>query len=66
MTADWKDDVVLAYTLSDVALLISVEEADNCYLKINTNFVWLDEENNGNIIDRMAKQYGLEQMDLAQ
>ena len=66
MTADWKDDVVLAYTLSDLALLISVEEADNCYLKINTNFVWLDEENNGNIIDRMAKQYGLEQMDLAQ
>lgn len=66
ITTDWKDDVVLAYTLSDVALLISVEEADNCYLKINTNFVWLDEENNGNIIDRMAKQYGLEQMDLAQ
>ena len=66
MTADWKDDVVLAYTLSDLALLISVEEADNCYLKINTNFVWLDEENNGNIIDRMAKQYGLEQMDLEQ
>lgn len=58
--------VVLAYTLSDLALLISVEEADNCYLKINTNFVWLDEENNGNIIDRMAKQYGLEQMDLQQ
>lgn len=66
MTTDWKDDVVLAYTLSDLALLISVEEADNCYLKINTNFVWLDEENNGNIIDRMAKQYGLEQMDLQQ
>ena len=66
MTADWKDDVVLAYTLSDLALLISVEEADNCYLKINTNFVWLDEENNGNIIDRMAKQYGLEQMVLEQ
>ena len=67
MTADWKDDVVLAYTLSDLALLISVEEADNCYLKklIQTSF-WLDEENNGNIIDRMAKQYGLEQMDLAQ
>ena len=59
ITTDWKDDVVLA-------LLISVEEADNCYLKINTNFVWLDEENNGNIIDRMAKQYGLEQMDLQQ
>lgn len=66
ITTDWKDDVVLAYTLSDLALLISVEEADNCYLKINTNFVWLDEENNGNIIDRMAKQYGLEQMDLQQ
>ena len=66
ITTDWKDDVVLAYTLSDLALLISVEEADNCYLKINTNFVWLDEENNGNIIDRMAKQYGLEQMDLEQ
>lgn len=32
----------------------------------NTNFVWLDEENNGNIIDRMAKQYSLEQMDLEQ
>lgn len=66
ITTDWKEDVVLAYTFSDLALLISVEEADNCYLKINTNFVWLDEENNGNIIDRMAKQYGLEQMDLAQ
>ena len=66
ITTDWKDDVVLAYTLSDLALLISVEEADNCYLKINTNFVWLDEENNGNIVDRMVKQYGLEQIDLAQ
>ena len=66
MTTDWKDDVVLAYMLSDLALLISVEEADNCYLKINTNFVWLDEENNGNIVDRMVKQYGLEQIDLAQ
>lgn len=66
ITTDWKDDVVLAYTLSDLALLISVEEADNCYLKINTNFVWLDEENNGNIVDRMVKQYGLEQMDLEQ
>ena len=66
MTADWKDDVVLAYTLSDLALLISVEEADNCYLKININFVWLDAENNGNIIDRMVKQYGIEQMDLQQ
>lgn len=66
ITTDWKDDVVLAYTLSDLALLISVEEADNCYLKINTNFVWLDEENNGNIVDRMVKQYGLEQMDLQQ
>ena len=60
ITTDWKDDVVLAYTFSDLALLISVEEADNCYLKINTNFVWLDEENNGNIVDRMVKQYGLE------
>ena len=66
ITTDWKDDVVLAYTFSDLALLISVEEADNCYLKINTNFVWLDEENNGNIVDRMVKQYGLEQIDLAQ
>lgn len=66
ITTDWKDDVVLAYTLSDLALLISVEEADNCYLKINTNFVWLDEKNNGNIVDRMVKQYGLEQMDLQQ
>ena len=66
MTTDWKDDVVLAYTLSDLALLISVEEADNCYLKINTNFVWLDEENNGNIVGRMVKQYGLDQMDLEQ
>lgn len=66
ITTDWKDDVVLAYTFSDLELLISVEEADNCYLKINTNFVWLDEENNGNIVDRMVKQYGLEQIDLAQ
>ena len=66
ITTDWKDDVVLAYTFSGLALLISVEEADNCYLKINTNFVWLDEENNGNIVDRMVKQYGLEQIDLAQ
>lgn len=66
ITTDWKEDVVLAYTFSDLALLISVEEADNCYLKINTNFVWLDEENNGNIVDRMVKQYGLEQMDLQQ
>ena len=66
ITTDWKDDVVLAYTFSDLALLISVEEADNCYLKINTNFAWLDEENNGNIVDRMVKQYGLEQIDLAQ
>ncbi len=32
----------------------------------NTNFLCLDEENNGNIIDRMAKQYGQGQMDLEQ
>ena len=34
--------------------------------KRERNFVWLDEENNGNIVDRMVKQYGLEQIDLAQ
>mgnify|MGYP000090303659 CR=1 FL=1 len=66
ITTDWKDDVVLAYTLSDLALLISVEEADNCYLKITQISSGWMEKNNGNIVDRMVKQYGLEQMDLQQ
>lgn len=46
ITKDWKQDVVLKYSLSDVTLLVSMQKADNLYLQINVNFIWHDDKYN--------------------
>ena len=54
-TKDWKQDVVLKYSLSDVTLLVSVQKADNLYLQINVNFIWHEDTyNETDLTDAMA------------
>ena len=55
ITKDWKQDVVLKYSLSDVTLLVSVQKADNLYLQINVNFIWHEDTyNETDLTDAMA------------